>query len=45
MRYDSEIEEKLSDVFVSRDGALWFMSKENLQIEENFYTLYKVEIN
>lgn len=44
MLADSEIPDGLSDLFVSREGALWFMGKPNPEIEEDFYTLYKVEI-
>ena len=41
---DSKIPDELSDLFVSRDGALWFLGKPNTEVEEDFYTLYKVEI-
>lgn len=44
MLSDFEIPTKLGDVFVSREGALWFIGKANPEIEEDFYTLYKVEI-
>ncbi|PZX58028.1 hypothetical protein [Algoriphagus chordae] len=44
MLSDSEIPEELSDVFVSRDEALWFMGKANPEIEEDFYSLYKLEV-
>ncbi len=42
---DFEIPDKLSDVFVSREGSLWFLGKLNPEVEEDFYTIYKVEIN
>ena len=41
---DSELPNDLSDVFVSRDGALWCLKKENPDIEEDFFTVYKVII-
>ncbi|SFA80143.1 hypothetical protein [Algoriphagus aquimarinus] len=41
---DSEIPEKLGDVFVGREGAVWFMGKVNPEIEEDYFTLYKVKI-
>ncbi|WP_192347488.1 hypothetical protein [Algoriphagus sp. Y33] len=41
---DSEIPGKLSDLFVSREGSLWFLGKENPDVEEDFYTIYKIEI-
>jgi len=41
---DFEIPSKLSDVFVSREGALWFLGKLNPEVEEDYYTLYKVII-
>ncbi|SFU08512.1 hypothetical protein SAMN04489724_3818 [Algoriphagus locisalis] len=41
---DAEIPGKLSDLFVARDGTLWFLGKANAEVEEDFYTLYKVEI-
>lgn len=41
---DFEVPEKLGDVYVSREGALWFMGKANPDVEEDFFTLYKVEI-
>lgn len=45
MLSDAEIPEELSDLFVSREGSLWFMGKPNPDVEEDFFTLYKVEIN
>ncbi|MFC5626824.1 hypothetical protein [Algoriphagus winogradskyi] len=45
MLTDAEVPENLSDLFVSREGALWFMGKPNTDVEEDFFTLYKVEIN
>jgi hypothetical protein len=42
---DFEIPNKLSDVFVSREGAMWFLGKVNPEIEEDFYTLYKMQID
>ncbi|MCE7055404.1 hypothetical protein LZF95_12020 [Algoriphagus sp. AGSA1] len=42
---DSEIPDKLSDLFVSREGSLWFLGKESTEAEEDFYTLYNAEIN
>jgi len=41
---DTEIQEELSDLFVSREGSLWFLGKANPDVEEDFYTIYKVEI-
>ena len=41
---DSEIPDELSDFYVGRDGALWFLAKANTEVEEDFYTIYKVEI-
>ncbi|WP_425636646.1 hypothetical protein ACPUEN_14640 [Algoriphagus yeomjeoni] len=45
MLNDAIIPDELSDLFVSREGSLWFMGKPNPNVEEDFYTLYKVEIN
>ncbi|MEP0713433.1 MAG: hypothetical protein ABJC55_16070, partial [Algoriphagus sp.] len=41
---DAVIPEELGDLFVSREGSLWFMGKVNAEIEEDFYTLYQVEL-
>ncbi|WP_439488558.1 hypothetical protein [Algoriphagus sp.] len=41
---DSEIPDKLNILLVSREGSLWFLGRENPDVEEDFYTVYKVEI-
>ncbi|SDD81913.1 hypothetical protein SAMN04488104_10696 [Algoriphagus faecimaris] len=41
---DFEFPEKLGNVFVSRDGALWFNALPNPEVEEDFFQLYRVEI-
>lgn len=41
---DAEIPDELSDFYVGRDGALWFLGKPNTEVEEDFYTIYMVEI-
>lgn len=42
---DFKMPKGLSDYFLSRDGALWFMKEANPEEEEDFFTLYKVDIN
>lgn len=41
---DSVMPDELSDLYVGRNGALWFLGKPNTEVEEDFYTIYKVEI-
>lgn len=42
---DAELPNQLSDLYVSRDDAIWFLGKQNPDKEEDFYTVYKVSIN
>lgn len=42
---DFESPEQLNKVFVSREGSLWFISKPNPDVEEDFVKIYKVDIN
>lgn len=42
---DFESPDKLNKVFVSREGSLWFISKPNPDVEEDFVKIYKVDIN
>lgn len=41
---DFEFPEKLGNIFVSRDGALWFNALPNPEVEEDFFQLYRMEI-
>jgi hypothetical protein len=42
---DFESPDQLNKVFVSREGSLWFISKPNPDVEEDFVKVYKVDIN
>lgn len=35
---------QLGNVFVSREGSLWFISKPNTEVEEDFVKIYQVKI-
>ncbi|WP_339875443.1 hypothetical protein [uncultured Algoriphagus sp.] len=41
---DAEITNGLSDMYVGRNGALWFLGKAETDVEEDFYTVYEVNI-
>ena len=41
---DAEIPDGLSDMYVGRNGALWFLGKAETDVEEDFYAVYEVNI-
>lgn len=42
---DFESPDQLNKVFVSREGSLWFISKPNPDVEEDFVKIYKVDVD
>ena len=41
---DGELPDELSDLYVGRNEALWFLGKAVTDVEEDFYTVYEVNI-